>query len=263
MADNFVTFLGTAGARIVMAKQLLASGGMWFNLGGVQILIDPGPGCLVHAVKKKLDPTKLSAIMLSHKHLDHCGDISVMIEAMTEGGFVKRGAVFVPEDALENDPVILKYLRGFPRQIVVLKETQSYRVDGIPFETSVRHKHGVETYGLILKLPEITLSYIPDTVYFPELPSSYSGDVLIINVVRFASADNLMHLSIPNVKELLRQVKPRAAILTHFGMTMWKARPWEVAEQVTQETGIKVVAARDGQTIDLNQLASRGQTQET
>jgi len=256
MAQNIVTFLGTAGARIMLAKQLLASGGMWFNLGGTQILVDPGPGCLVHAVKKKLDATKLSAIILSHKHLDHSGDVNVMIEAMSEGGFHPRGTVFAPQDALEGDPVILKYIRGYPKQITVLKENQTFKVDNITFKTSVPHHHGAETYGFVFHTPELIFSYIPDTLFFPELPSSYSGEVLIINAVRLQKTGPVLHLSIEDVKEIIRQIKPKVVILTHFGMTMWRAHPWEVAEELSHETGIKVMAARDRQSIDLTELAA-------
>ena len=91
--SDTITFLGTAGARFVVTKQFLASGGAWLNLGGTEILLDPGPGCLVGATKRKLDPAKLKAIILSHKHLDHSGDINIMIEAMTEGGWRQRGIV--------------------------------------------------------------------------------------------------------------------------------------------------------------------------
>jgi len=31
MKDNFIKFLGTAGARFVMIKQLRSSGGIWIN----------------------------------------------------------------------------------------------------------------------------------------------------------------------------------------------------------------------------------------
>jgi len=68
--SDTITFLGTAGARFVVTKQFLASGGAWLNLGGTEILLDPGPGSLVQATKRKLDPSKLKAIILSHKHLD-------------------------------------------------------------------------------------------------------------------------------------------------------------------------------------------------
>ena len=41
---NTITFLGTAGARFMVSKQLTASGGIWLNLGGTQLLLDPGRG---------------------------------------------------------------------------------------------------------------------------------------------------------------------------------------------------------------------------
>ena len=92
---NYIKFLGTAGARFVMIKQLRASGGLWVSSGETNILIDPGPGSIVRCAssRPKLDPGKLDAIILTHRHLDHANDINVMIEAMTEGGFKKRGVL--------------------------------------------------------------------------------------------------------------------------------------------------------------------------
>ena len=43
VADTFIKFLGTSGARFVMIKQLRASGGIWISCQGTQVLIDPGP----------------------------------------------------------------------------------------------------------------------------------------------------------------------------------------------------------------------------
>ncbi|MFA4967545.1 MAG: hypothetical protein WC624_04935 [Candidatus Margulisiibacteriota bacterium] len=40
-----------------------------------------------------------------------------MIEAMTEGTFKKKGLVFAPSEALDVDPVILKYVRQYPEKI--------------------------------------------------------------------------------------------------------------------------------------------------
>ena len=90
-SNETITFLGTGGARFMIISQLLASGGLWFNLDGTQILMDPGPGCIVQVTKRKLNPEELSAIIVSHRHLDHSADVNVMTEAMTEGGFKKRG----------------------------------------------------------------------------------------------------------------------------------------------------------------------------
>jgi len=249
-----ITFLGTAGARFVVIRQFLASGGAWLNLGDTQILFDPGPGSLVQVARRKLDPAKLDAIILSHRHLDHSGDINIMIEAMTDGGTKKRGTVFAPADALDRDPVILSYLRSYPQSIQVLTEGGSYKVNDVSFKTPVRHKHQVETYGFIFQTPRHTFSWITDSRYFEDLASHYEGDLLIMNVLRLNPGAPLDHLSLPEAKSILEELRPKVAILTHFGMTMWRARPWELAERLTQETGITVIAARDGMKFDLAQL---------
>jgi len=35
---------------------------------------------------------------------------------------------------------------------------------------------------------------------------------------------------------------------------MWRAKPWQIAQQLSQETGIRVLAARDGMKFELNEL---------
>ena len=253
-SSEVLTFLGTAGARVMVSKQILASGGLWLDLDGTNILLDPGPGTLVHAAKRKLDATKLKAIILSHRHLDHSADVNAMIEAMTIGGFHRRGILFAPRDALDDDPVVLRYLRASLEGIEVLEEGKSYNIGDISFSTPLRHQHPVETYGLIFHTPRHTISCIIDTRYFPELCLHYGGDLLIINVVRLEPGGPYDHMSAPEAGQLIKELKPKVAILTHFGMTMWRARPWEVARQLSQDPGIRVIAARDGMRFDLAEL---------
>jgi len=253
---DYIKFLGTGGARIVVSKQIRASGGMWLSLKGTNIYLDPGPGALVKCIASRpaLDPTKLDAIILSHKHLDHSADVNVMIEAMTEGGFKKRGVLFAPQDALSDDPVVLKYVRKYLKEIKILKEGHSYSVGDISFSTPLKHIHGdVETYGFNFKLSPHTVSLITDTRFFPRLSECYRGDILIINVVRLKRS-NLDHLCIDEVKEIIKHVHPTAAILTHFGMTVLRAKPWKIAEEMQNELGIEVIAARDGMKFDLEKI---------
>lgn len=250
---NSIKFLGTAGARVVVSRQVRASGGIWLSLDDTNIFIDPGPGALVKCFSSRppLDPSKLDAILLSHKHLDHSGDINVMIEAMTEGTFKKRGAVFAPAEALKGDPVILKYVRRYPEKIEILKEGGKYKVGNLSFSTPVKHiHHGAETYGFRIKGKKTTVSYVADTKFFPGLIKAYKADILIVSVLRL-DPSSLEHLCIEDVKKLIRGIKPKTTILTHFGMWMIRAKPWVVADQLSKELKAKVIAASDGMTFEV------------
>ncbi len=251
-SQDFLKFLGTAGARFVMIKQLRASGGIWISYKGTNVLIDPGPGSIVRcsASKPKLDPSKLDGIILTHRHLDHSGDINVMIEAMTEGGFKKRGLVFCPKDAIDEDSVILKHIRAFPERIEILEENKTYRIGAFEFETSMRHIHPAETYGLKFKISNTSVSILTDTRYFKELADFYKADLLIICVVFFEPRPGIDHLNFSDVEALIRDIKPKKVILTHFGMTMLKARPHIQAEDLTRRSGTEVLAAYDGMTLN-------------
>jgi len=49
---------------------------------------------------------------------------------------------------------------------------------------------------------------------------------------------------------LIRDIKPKKAILTHFGMTMLRAKPQIQALELSQKLGIEVVAAYDGMALN-------------
>ena len=253
---NRIKFLGTAGARFVVIKQLRASGGIWLTLDDTNVIIDPGPGSLVRCVssKPKLNPLDLDGIILTHKHIDHSNDINIMIEAMTNGGFKKKGTVFAPKDAFEDDPVILKYTRNHVEKIEILKEKQKYKIGNISFSTPVKHIHGVETYGLNIFGKNSSLSIISDTKYFKGLEKYYNGDILIINVVLLDERSEIDHLSLKDTENILSINKPKLGILTHFGMNVIKLKPWEIAEDLTKKLGIKIIAARDGMEVDLDKI---------
>lgn len=252
-----VTFLGSGGARFVVARQLRASGGMWFRFGETQIHVDPGPGALVRALSHTppFNPRELDAIALSHKHLDHAGDVTAMIEAMTSGGFRKRGILLAPEDALIDEPTVLPYAQGFVERIDTVTERGGpYRVGNVEIRASIRHIHAVETYGMHFTHGDLRVSYLPCGRYFDALVEDYAQarpDVLIINVLRFRDGMDVDHLTWDQAREVIEGVRPRVAIMQHFGTKMLEADPQALAQTLEDDLGIRAIAARDNLEVDM------------
>ena len=258
LQTDFIKFLGTGGARFVVTEQLRASGGVWLSLDGVNLWLDPGPGALVRALnsRPKLDPKSLDAVILSHRHIDHCNDVNIVIEAMTNGGFQKRGTVFVPLDCIGEDPVVFSYVRDYAQELQILQAGGRYRVRHIEFETPLRHQHPDETYGFNFFWKGHKISWVIDTLFFDELLQHYNGELLVLHCVRLKQRANhpVLHLHLDDVRGFLREVRPKMAVLTHFGRTMLSARPWELAESLSQEFGLPVRAASDGWTLNLRDV---------
>ncbi len=255
---DYIKFLGTAGARYVVAKQLRYSAGTFIRMKEKNIILDPGPGTLVRCAKSRppIDVSTIDTIILTHAHIDHTNDANILIDAITEGGFKKRGILYAPRDCLNGqNAVVLKYLRDFLEDIKILEENKKYSIGELEFYSSVKHKHPVETYGIIFNYNGKKISFLVDTEYFPELIQSYKDSfILVINLLRYQphKSGKVMHLSIDNAKELIRMIHPEKTILTHFGMSMLRAKPWEVANGLTEELKMEVIAASDGMKIELS-----------
>jgi phosphoribosyl 1,2-cyclic phosphodiesterase len=261
-----VRFLGTGGARFVVAKQIRASGGMWFRFSPdagdeagptTQIHVDPGPGALVRATSAvpPCDPAELDALALSHKHLDHAGDINVMIEAMTSGGFRRRGAVLAPRDAFEGEAVIFPYAVKFVATKEILEERSGpYRINDVALETSIRHIHGVETYGMHFTYRGTTVSYLPCGRYFEGLAEDYAAhhpDVLILNVLRYRDSLKVDHMNLEEARHVFATVRPKVGVMTHFSTKMLEQGPERLAQEIEDDLGFRMFAAYDGWTLDV------------
>ena len=257
--EDSIKFLGTAGARFAVARQLRASGGTWLQIGGRRIMLDPGPGALVRAARSRprLDVTVLVAVILTHAHIDHSNDVNAVLDAMTAGGFEPRGELFAPAQCLEGpDRILLDYLRPFVERIVTLEPEGEYETGGVRFAASVRHLHGCETYGVKFHRERGDLSFLVDTGWFDGLPEAYApSDVLVVNVVRHrdTAGGRIQHLTIDDAERVFARVRPRIGVITHFGMTMLKAKPRLVADEMSERLGLRILAAGDGMTLKLDE----------
>lgn len=227
------------------------------RFGATQIHVDPGPGALVRALSHvpPCNPRELTGIVLSHKHLDHANDVNVMIEAMTSGGFKRRGVLLAPSDALEGEHVVLPYAQRFVEEIQIAKERSGpYRIGEVEIRTSIKHVHAVETYGMHMRYGDRTVSYLPCGRYFEELAQDYAShrpDVLIVNVLRYRDSMDVDHMTFDQAKSVIDTVRPRVAVMQHFGTKMLEQNPERLAREVEDDLGIRVIAAYDDMRLDV------------
>jgi ribonuclease BN (tRNA processing enzyme) len=85
-----------------------------------------------------------------------------------------------------------------------------------------------------------------ESANFPLCPSPLAGN----------PERQIDHLSLDDVRVLLKETRAKTIVLTHFGMRMLQAKPWEIAERLSEETGVKVIAARDGMTLEIDKVIS-------
>ena len=227
----------TAGIRLVEDK--------------TQVHIDPGPGALVFSNWAKLSPRKLDAIVVTHCHPDHYTDAEVFVEAMTNGTQTKRGLLAGTHSVLEGaekiGPSISNYHKGLVRDLLTLEKGTRFNVNDIAFTATEARHSDPHSVGLTMETSVGTIGYTSDTGYFKGVSEQYSNNRLLIICTVWPRGNPIhIHLNTDDALKIIQQAKPKACILTHFGVRMLNGDPEAEAAYLKNETGIPVVAAKDG-----------------
>lgn len=244
-----IVFLGTGGGRINLVKQIRATGGFRIESASADIHVDPGPGALVHSVRNRLDPLKLDCVIVTHNHTDHVTDAQVLIEGMTGYTLKKRGIVIASSRVLEDNG-ISPWHQTKPKTVhkAVFGETRMFETDKGKFEIEIiKVEHEDEpTFGFKLHMDDIVLGYISDTDFNERLGKEFSGcDCLVVSCIKPEPDRYTGHLSTGDAIRILKEAKPKQAVITHLGLKMLRAGPAKEAKRIEDATGVKTVAARD------------------
>ncbi|MEM2915771.1 MAG: MBL fold metallo-hydrolase [Candidatus Woesearchaeota archaeon] len=249
-----LVFLGTAGNLGVVSKQSRTSGGFVIKINELQLHIDPGPGALTNAALCGINVRGHSAILVSHAHLNHCNDLNALINAMTLNGLDSHGVLVAPESIINGTeyikPVLHAHFANHLEKIIVAQPNKKIGIENIEVHPLFAKHSDLRALGFKIFTPEFVLTYTGDTNYDPKLADEYGGaDILVINCQRPGKGKEQGLCSADAVK-ILRKAKPKLCILTHFLQKMLDANPLYEAREIKRQSGVQVISAEDGMTLD-------------
>ncbi len=253
-----LTFLGSGGGRFATISQKRMTGGFRIDdYGGCNYHIDPGPGALIRSYQFGINPTNIDGIFISHTHTDHYNDAEILIEAMTRGMTKKNGYIFGSESVCNGykqwGPAISNYHKSNSK-VLTLKPGKVKKTDKLIIRGS-KTIHGDPTgVGFQARAEKINISYTSDTEYFERLHLYHkNADILIASVLRPGDDSIRGHMCSDDYIQLINEVEPKLAFMTHFGFKMIDKNPIKEAQYITRETGVKTIAAVDGLTVIINE----------
>ncbi|MFX0058732.1 MAG: MBL fold metallo-hydrolase [Candidatus Hodarchaeota archaeon] len=266
MKDKLV-ILGSGGGRHHIRTQYRATGGILYKFNGIQSHIDPGPGSIVRINEYNEDPTKTELIIVTHAHVDHYNDLTVIIESSREILHDKNYNYF-QKGVLLTTSEVLKYVSNYHlnmlKEYVHFKAGDKYLYKGVKiYATKVVHASSIEGFGVKFKLKDYILAFTSDTMVYDDFSNQFSGsNILILNLLRPDSITCRRHLCTDEVIPHLNKINPPldGLIITHFGSYMDSPRseknfvPSQV-KKLKDKTNIrKIIAAEDGLKINIEEI---------
>ena len=256
-----IVFLGTGGDSIVVGKQYRASGGIILQIEGNQFHVDPGPGAIVMAKLYGINLRENTAVFVSHNHINHAGGVNAVISAMTHNGLDKKGVLVGNNSSLNGTPNFEAFVHSFYKKCVeryiALDAGSKVGINHVDIRLT-KTKHSDE-FGVGFKFhaQKYIIGYTSDTEFTNEIADEYKNtDILIMNVVHPRKIKEKGFMNTEDAINFIQRVKPRLAIITHFGIKMLQADPLYEAREIQKQTQVQVITAKDGMVINPVSFAS-------
>lgn len=255
MTPMELVFLGTGGGRFATITQTRRTGGIRILSKNLNIHVDPGPGALIYSLEAGLNPQKINGIFVSHSHPDHYNDAEILIEAMTRGMTKKRGFLAAAHSVLRGneicEPSISLYHQTMPEQVIEAKPETSFSIEDTRI-VAARAKHtDPDAVGFRLETRDVgDIAYTSDTEYFQGVGKPYENvRLFLVCLMRPSESPWKGHMTTEDAIQILEEVKPEMAVITHFGMRMIFRGPGKEAKIIQQKTGIPTIVASDNMRI--------------
>lgn len=232
------------------------TGGFLLRYAGRTLIVDPGANSISNLVRRGFNPFEITDVLASHAHNDHVGDLSLAVSAAINLGVTHEtdSRIIVSPSLIEySNSDMTKFGFTLPAyawraqvEMLFFESRQATRFDGEAIQslsatdipggirvtaTEARHA-GTPATGYLIETGMGKIGYTGDTEYFDGLQGWFQGvDVLWMNM-NTLSLDAMIPAHLPICDEprpthnhlgyvgacgLIDRVRPKMAVVTHFG----------------------------------------------
>jgi len=215
-----IILLGT-GTALSSAKRL--SPGILIMLKGKPFLIDCGPGTQRQLAKiPEMEITNLDHIFLTHLHVDHVSDISIILKELLMLKRVREFHVYGPSgttsflnvlfsDVFNYLNVVFNFLKSQDCEHGVIFQQEDIRVSVAPTV------HGIPSIAFRFDSPEHSITCSGDTAPAPALIDLATGCDYLIHECSFPDGiETGSHVTPKDLIQIANDTNVKNLVLTHF-----------------------------------------------
>jgi ribonuclease BN (tRNA processing enzyme) len=237
-----VTILGCSGTY---AGPGGACSGYLVRGGPTSVWVDTGPGTLGN-LQKHIDITALDAVVVSHSHPDHWGELGVLRNALKYGLQVEGMPVYSTSAVRELVDIVCGDSSEPTFRWGIVADGDRVTIGDLDFTFS-RTDHPVETLGMRIEAEGKSMLYSADTG--PEWSLEALGpdaDLAICEATLLAEAEgSAPHLSARQAGQSAAAARVSDLVVTHFWPT---SDPRRHEDEAAEAFGRRVGVAVPGKT---------------
>jgi ribonuclease BN (tRNA processing enzyme) len=229
---------------------------MMINVDATQFHIDPGPGSLVMAKMMNLNLRETTALFVTGNELIKASDVNAVVSAMTHDGIDKKGVLVCPSSLINGTsadmgPFINKFYNNCLERTITIDNTSKIAINDIDIEILSLESPQNISCGFRFITQNFSLAYVPDTGFSSRIGEQVeNSDILILSVQDPRNGKRKEHLNSEDAEKIIKKANPQLVVITGFGTKMMQADPLYEAREIQRATGIQVIAAKDGMTIN-------------